>query len=143
MLRFLSDTDRLTLFDRGHPLIHQRRAAQPAGSVGVSAVTVQEQFRGRLAALARHRSGPNHVRAYASLVAGLHLFAQFPVVAYDDLCDQQFAQLRGAGLRVGTMDLKIAAAALVKRLVVLTRNRRDFGRVPGLALDDWSVGSPH
>lgn len=93
MLQFLFDTDHLTLFDYGHPLIHQHWAARPSGSVGISAVSVQEHFRGRLAALARHRSGPNHVRAYANLIASLALVAQFPVASYDDPCEQQFQQL--------------------------------------------------
>jgi tRNA(fMet)-specific endonuclease VapC len=42
-------------------------------------------------------------------------------------------------LKVGTQDLKIAAIALAYNIVLLTRNRRDFGRIPGLRIDDRSV----
>jgi tRNA(fMet)-specific endonuclease VapC len=35
--------------------------------------------------------------------------------------------------------LKIAAVALANNIVLLTRNRRDFSRIPGLRIDDWSV----
>ena len=112
---------------------------QPADAVGISAVTIQEYLRGRLAALARHVSGPLHVRAYANLVASVQLFHRFPIVPFDLACENHFQRLRALRLRVGTLDLKIAAVALAKQLVLLTRNRRDFGRVPGILLADWSA----
>lgn len=42
-------------------------------------------------------------------------------------------------LNVGSNDLKIAAIALETNATVVTRNLRDFTRVPGLATVDWSV----
>ncbi len=37
------------------------------------------------------------------------------------------------------MDLKIAAIALANNATVLTKNIQDFGRVPGLGVEDWSL----
>jgi tRNA(fMet)-specific endonuclease VapC len=139
MPRYLFDTDHLTLYDHVAVSVWRRLAQHPSGTVGISAVTVEESLRGRLAALTRHQSGHQQVQAYARLVVSLQLFQQFPIVAFDHSCESQYQQLRRLRLRVGSQDLRIAAVALVHRLTLLTRNRRDFGQIPGLALDDWSV----
>jgi tRNA(fMet)-specific endonuclease VapC len=139
MLRFLFDTDHLTLYERGHPLLTQRLAAQPAGAVGVSAVTVEEALRGRLGALSRARDGPTRIYRYLLLVQTFHLLHQFPIVVFDQVCENQFQQLLALRLRVGTQDLKMAACARANSLTLLTRNRRDFARIPGIVLDDWST----
>jgi tRNA(fMet)-specific endonuclease VapC len=139
MLQFLFDTDHLTLYQHKHPLLMQRIILQPADAVGICPINIEETMRGRLAVLARVLAGAKHVQAYAHLVAAEQMFRLFPLVPFDSNSEAQFQQLRAAGLRVGTLDLKIAAIALTKGLAVLTRNRSDFGRVPGLTLADWSV----
>ena len=108
MLQFLFDTDHLTLFEQGHPQVLSRHAAEPAGSVGVSPVTVEEALRGRLAVLSRQRGGPAMVLAYERLVNTVSLLWQFPVAALDTACEARYQQLRAMRLRVGTQDLKIA-----------------------------------
>ena len=138
MIRFLLDTDHVTLHDQGHPLVCQRLASRLPESIAVSAVTVEETLRGRLAVLARRLEGEALVRAYAKLVDDLRFFASVAIVPFDRDCERRYRDLRSAGVRVGTQDLKIAATGLTHNLVVVTRNRRDFGRVAGLATEDWS-----
>jgi tRNA(fMet)-specific endonuclease VapC len=96
-------------------------------------------MRGWLAPLARVLTDNRHVQAYANLVAAEEMFRLFPLVPFDAASESEFQHLRALRLHVGTLDLKIAAIALTNCLTVLTRNRRDFGRVPGLAIEDWSV----
>lgn len=137
MPRYLLDTDHLTLFQHGHILVGQRVAAQPPGAVGVSVVTVEEALRGRLASVARAGNGHARIHHYALLDQTIRLLAQFPVVGYDQTAETNFQQIRA--IRIGTQDLKIASIALASQLIVVTANRRDFNRVPGVVTDDWSV----
>lgn len=136
---FLFDTDHLTLLDHKHAQVTARFVAEPLRTVGLCAVSIEEALRGRLAPLARSLSGPAHVKAYDWLVNSLDLFQQFRVVDFNIACDNLFQQLRRQRLGVGTQDLKIGAVALTHNLTVVTCNRRDFTRIPGLTLDDWSV----
>ncbi|MCE7983096.1 MAG: type II toxin-antitoxin system VapC family toxin [Caldilinea sp. CFX5] len=62
-----------------------------------------------------------------------------PVLPFDEAAAAVFQQLTAAKLRIGTQDLLIASIALANEMSLLTRNLRDFQRVPGLILEDWST----
>lgn len=60
------------------------------------------------------------------------------IVPFDDVVAHRAAEvsrvLRSAGLSIGAPDCMVAGAALVHGLPLLTRNVREFERVPGLAI---------
>ena len=79
-------------------------------------------------------------KAYDILVTRLlPTWARFSAISFTKQDMKTFEQLRSRRMNVGPMDLRIAAAALERNLTVVTRNRRDFGRVVGLRIEDWSV----
>jgi tRNA(fMet)-specific endonuclease VapC len=140
MSLFLLDTDTLSLLEQGHVIVSQRVNSHPVADVAVSAVTLQEQMQGFLAALARARNPQQFARAYDLLVTRLlPVWARFPVLSFPETAQLRFEHLRSLKLNVGLMDLRIAAIALENGLTVVTRNQRDFNRVPGLTTEDWSV----
>jgi tRNA(fMet)-specific endonuclease VapC len=48
-----------------------------------------------------------------------------------------FGSLERKGLSIEFRDSMIAGIALEHRLTLVTRNRRDYARVPGLTLEEW------
>ena len=48
-----------------------------------------------------------------------------------------FGGLELKGLPIEFRDSMIAGIVLEHRLTLVTRNRRDYGRIPGLAIEDW------
>lgn len=138
MLQYLLDTDHLTFFDQGHPRLIQRIIQCGIGTVGVSVVTMEESLRGRISALARPMNGATRIHRYSMLRHTVELFQQLPVVAFNQSCEDYLQQLVVLRLRIGKQDLKIAASALAWNLTVLTRNKSDFGLVPGLMIDNWT-----
>jgi tRNA(fMet)-specific endonuclease VapC len=140
MMLYLLDTDHFTLHERGHEPLRERLARLAPDAVSVSAVTVEESLRGRLALLSRRMEGEARIRAYAKLIETVHFVNSIPIVPFDSSSETQFQSLQSLRLRVGTQDLKIAATGLAHKLIVVTRNRRDFERIPNLHIEDWSEG---
>ena len=50
----------------------------------------------------------------------------------------EFDRQRDRGVRIGTMDLRIASIALTHDAVLVTRKLVDFLKVPGLRVEDWT-----
>ena len=141
MIRWLLDTDHTSLQERGHPILRQRLGAVPPETVAISAVTVEEALRGRLAVLARQLPGVLRVHAYQKLVETVLFFSTVPIVGFDAAAEEKFQELRSLGVRIGSRDLRIASIALVNELTVVTANWKDFKRVPGMILEDWTLAS--
>jgi tRNA(fMet)-specific endonuclease VapC len=83
------------------------------------------------------RTAADLVRGYALLERIITAFTDLTVLPFDDMAAAQYLALKGR-IRIGAMDLRIAATALVHAMTVVTRNVRDFGRVPGLRTEDWT-----
>ena len=100
-------------------------------------VNVEEAMKGWMAAIAKEREPRRQVSAYRELAALFDLFAGFHIVPFDDAAADEFARLRTAKVRIGTSDLKIAAVCRTRDARLLTANRRDFEKVPGLRFENW------
>jgi tRNA(fMet)-specific endonuclease VapC len=105
--------------------------------VGVAIVTVEERMRGWLAVIAREKTALRQVVGYRELTRLFDFYQEFVIVPFDEAAAQEFEDLRGQRLRLGTMDRKIAATALAQKALLLSANLRDFEQVPGLRVENW------
>lgn len=138
MIQFILDTDHLSLHQRQHLVLQQRLAVVSAEQIAVTTVSFGEQVQGWLTHI--HQAQDDQlkvVRGHRWLQHTLEYFARMPVLPFDEVAALRFLQLKQQRLRVGTQDLRIAAIALANDCTVVTRNRRDFERIPELRIEDW------
>jgi tRNA(fMet)-specific endonuclease VapC len=138
----LIDTDHATFLkypesERGRRLIERLTALPPSEIVGTAIITVEERMRGWLAVIAKEKTALRQVVGYRELAKLFEFYQEFEIVPFDEAVARQFEDLRKRRLRLGTMDLKIAATALVNDALLLSANRRDFERVSGLRVENW------
>jgi tRNA(fMet)-specific endonuclease VapC len=79
------------------------------------------------------------VVAYRKLGRQLANYRSVTVIDFDDRAGRVFQDLRKEYPRLGTMDLKIAAIAIAKQALLLTRNTKDFGQIENLVIEDWTM----
>ncbi len=138
------DTDLITHIQVGTGEAYQRlhdrlEAASATEWICVTIVSFEEQARGWLAQIAKAKDPEQQIIAYRRLHTLLDDYAKRKVLDFDAPAAQRFGELKKAKLRMGTMDLRIAAIASVNDAILLTRNVRDFAKVPGLRVEDWTV----
>jgi tRNA(fMet)-specific endonuclease VapC len=142
---YILDTDHLSLLERADSReAHQIRYRldhflSPSDEIVTTIVTFEEEMRGWMARLAKSKSLSQQVENYQRLNRLLDNYRNIIVLEFDEKSALQFQSLFKARIRIGTMDLKIAAIALAHDATLLSRNLRDFSKVPGLKVEDWSV----
>jgi tRNA(fMet)-specific endonuclease VapC len=130
---YMLDTDISSyIMKRSHDLVLKRLKTIPISDVCISAITKSKLEYGV-------EISPRRQQDRAALDAYLkHL----EVVGYSEEAAVHYGQIRGAlklaGNMIGANDLLIAAHARSLGLTLVTNNTREFGRVPGLALDNWT-----
>ncbi len=83
-------------------------------------------MRGWLAVIAREKSALRQVVGYRELALLFAFYMEFEIVPFDEASARQFDDLRRQKLRIGSMDLKIAATAMANHALLLSANRTDF-----------------
>ncbi|HYT90268.1 MAG TPA: type II toxin-antitoxin system VapC family toxin [Gemmataceae bacterium] len=136
---FVLDTDILSLWQHAHPAVSKHVAAHAADELAVTVITVQEQLDGWHARLSRAREHKEIADLYRRLADTVRFLSRVQIVSFSEGAIDRYEELRGLKLNIGKMDLRIAAIVLDQGATLVTRNTRDFARVPALQMEDWSA----
>ena len=67
--------------------------------------------------------------------------AKLPILPFDADAARRYGEIRAdlerQGTLIGDADVRIAAIALVRRLIVVTGNIRHFRKIPHLTVENW------
>ncbi len=132
---YLLDTNILSNLMKRAPstILIAKLASVPVEQQFTSSVTLGELVYGAGRATGRTAF---FLQKLESLIA-THL----PILPFDALAANHYrdirAQLEAQGTPLDDADLRIAAIALARGLIVVTGNVRHFQRVPGLSVENW------
>jgi len=133
VIHYLLDTNICIEIIRGRSgaILNQLRQCG-RGEVGLSAIALAELEHG-----VEKSSRPDQNR-----IALEKFCAPLTVLAFDDAAAAAYGRIRSdlerAGQTIGAMDMLIAAHALAENAVLVTNNEREFRRVEGLTVENWT-----
>jgi tRNA(fMet)-specific endonuclease VapC len=130
-VRYLLDTNALVQVLRGPgSSVESRLRTLEPDDVGVSAVVMHELYYGAF----------RSERPESNLAVVEEIGLTVVELAREDAREagRLRATLAAAGLPIGPFDVLIAGQAVARGLTLVTRNTREFARVDGLAVEDWS-----
>ena len=122
----------LYLIKEHPPSVVDRFATHAVGDIGISVMTLAELEYG----VSKSGRPARNREALDQFISPLE------VAPFDRQATAAYGKLRTTleknGRTIGSMDLLIAAHALSLDGRLITRNISEFGRVPGLRIEDWA-----
>ncbi|MEC4817667.1 MAG: type II toxin-antitoxin system VapC family toxin [Scytonema sp. PMC 1069.18] len=135
---WILDTDSVSLFQRGNLEIVRRLNNVDKSEIAITIITVEEQLRGRFQFI-RRAASDDLVSAYQKLQVTFDSLKSFNVLRFNAEAQDIYKNLIRQKLKVGRLDLRIAAITLSMKGILVTRNERDFSQVPNLVLENWTL----
>ncbi|MFN3718612.1 MAG: tRNA(fMet)-specific endonuclease VapC [Rhizobium rhizophilum] len=136
MLKYMLDTNICIFTVKNRPAHMREVFNRHHGQMCISAVSLMELIYG-----AEKSASPERNLAVVEGFA-----ARLDVLPYDEIAASHTGQLRAelakSGTPIGPYDQMIAGHARSRGLIVVTNNRREFDRVPGLRVEDWATSAP-
>jgi tRNA(fMet)-specific endonuclease VapC len=102
----------------------------------------EEQMRGRLSQVKGANSKGSLINAYSILRETIEDYQSLNLLDFNEAAYSCYTDLLRQRIRVGTQDLRIAAIALSVNGIVVTRNHKDFGKVPNVQTENWAIPLP-
>ncbi len=133
-MRYLLDTNAcIALIREQPPQILRRLKRQEAGDVGISAITLAELRFG----VAKSSRPETNAQALEEFILPLEIlpFDEAAATAYGAVR----ADLERRGSKIGGNDTLIGAHALSVGVTLVTNNTREFSRIRGLKIVDWTI----
>ena len=110
------------------------QAARRKAALVTSSIVAHELWYG----VAKSELVAQNARALAAFLG-----SDVPVLDYSEQDAQAAGEIRAElerkGQRIGEYDTLIAGQAFSRNLILVTANTREFGRVKGLAVEDWTL----
>lgn len=134
------DTDVLTEILLGNAAFVKRASAIPIAEQCLPVIVLEEIMRGRLNIIRQAEAGRGAISlsgAYEFFEETFKDFRRIHVLSYTSQAESLYQEWRGQGIRIATHDLRIAALCVAHSATLISRNRRDFEKVPGLSVEFW------
>ena len=139
MSLYVLDTDIVTLYRAGHPRVCRHIGSHSSTDLAVTVLTIEEQLSGWYSLLRKAKQPTRLAWAYRELADAVQFFSALRILSYTLSAIGRYDALRTLKLTIRKMDLRFAAVVLENSGVLVTRNLRDFRRVPNLAVENWAV----
>jgi tRNA(fMet)-specific endonuclease VapC len=142
-VKYVLDTDHLSILQRptsaDYVILTGRMSQHPKTDFTASVVSFHEQTLGCHTRINKAKRPAEVIQGYELLKTILDMYAKSTVLPFDAAAAAALDGFTGVRLRRGIMDRRIAAIAVCRKLILLTRNVSDFAGISGLVVEDWTV----
>ena len=135
------DTDVFSEILLGNAAFVSLLSSIPADQQAIPVIVAEEVLRGRLNVIRQAEAAKSRISvdlAYQLFEKTIRDLRGLQILSYTSEAEVVYQRLREEGVRISTHDLRIAAICQVYGANLISRNRRDFEQVPGLAVEFWT-----